>query len=54
VNHRTEIPAGDAGTPHQSAPPDADAPVEFTGHGGVADDNNRRWLTKILDFINPF
>lgn len=32
----------------------ADARVEFTGRGDVADTVERGWLTKILDFINPF
>jgi flagellar L-ring protein FlgH len=32
----------------------ADARVEFTGRGDVADQVDRGWLTKILDFINPF
>jgi flagellar L-ring protein FlgH len=32
----------------------ADAQVEFTGRGDVADQTDRGWLTKILDFINPF
>ena len=32
----------------------ADAQVEFTGRGDVADYTDRGWLTKILDFINPF
>jgi flagellar L-ring protein precursor FlgH len=32
----------------------ADARVEFTGRGDVADTVDRGWLTKILDFINPF
>jgi flagellar L-ring protein precursor FlgH len=32
----------------------ADAQVEFTGRGDVADQVDRGWLTKILDFINPF
>ena len=32
----------------------ADARVEFTGRGDVADQIDRGWLTKFLDFINPF
>jgi flagellar L-ring protein FlgH len=32
----------------------ADAQVEFTGRGDVAEQTDRGWLTKILDFINPF
>jgi flagellar L-ring protein FlgH len=32
----------------------ADARVEFTGRGDVADQVDRGWLTKLLDFINPF
>ena len=32
----------------------ADAQVEFTGRGDVADQVERGWLTKILDKINPF
>jgi flagellar L-ring protein precursor FlgH len=32
----------------------ADAQVEFTGRGDVADTTDRGWLTKILDFISPF
>lgn len=32
----------------------ADARVEFTGRGDVADQVDRGWLTKVLDFINPF
>jgi flagellar L-ring protein precursor FlgH len=32
----------------------ADAQVEFTGRGDIADQVDRGWLTKILDFINPF
>ena len=32
----------------------ADAQVEFTGRGDVADQVERGWLTKILDSINPF
>lgn len=32
----------------------ADARVEFTGRGDVADQIDRGWLSKILDFINPF
>lgn len=32
----------------------ADAQVEFTGRGDIASAVDRGWLTKILDFINPF
>jgi flagellar L-ring protein precursor FlgH len=32
----------------------ADAQVEFTGRGDVADTVDRGWLKKILDAINPF
>ncbi|MEZ4224516.1 MAG: flagellar basal body L-ring protein FlgH [Polyangiaceae bacterium] len=32
----------------------ADARVEFTGRGDIADQVERGWLTKILDSINPF
>lgn len=32
----------------------ADARVEFTGRGDVADQVDRGWLTKLLDSINPF
>lgn len=32
----------------------ADARVEFTGRGDIDDQVNRGWLTKVLDFINPF
>lgn len=32
----------------------ADARVEFTGRGDVADQVDRGWFTKFLDFINPF
>ncbi len=32
----------------------ADARVEFTGRGDMADQIDRGWLTKFLDFINPF
>ena len=32
----------------------ADAQVEFTGRGDVADQVERGWLTKILDKISPF
>jgi len=32
----------------------ADARVEFTGRGDINDQNERGWLTKILDFENPF
>jgi flagellar L-ring protein precursor FlgH len=32
----------------------ADARVEFTGRGDIDDHVERGWLTKILDFVNPF
>jgi flagellar L-ring protein precursor FlgH len=32
----------------------ADAQVEFTGRGDIATAVDRGWLTKVLDFINPF
>lgn len=32
----------------------ADAQVEFTGRGDIADQVDRGWLAKILDAINPF
>jgi flagellar L-ring protein precursor FlgH len=32
----------------------ADARVEFTGRGDINDQVERGWLTKLLDFINPF
>lgn len=32
----------------------ADARVEFTGRGDINDQVERGWLTKILDFVNPF
>lgn len=32
----------------------ADARVEFTGRGDINDQVERGWLTKTLDFINPF
>jgi len=32
----------------------ADARVEFTGRGDINDHVERGWLTKILDFVNPF
>jgi flagellar L-ring protein precursor FlgH len=32
----------------------ADAQIEFTGRGDIADQNNRGWLSKILDAVNPF
>jgi flagellar L-ring protein FlgH len=32
----------------------ADAQVEFTGRGDIADQVDRGWLGKILDAINPF
>ena len=32
----------------------SDARVEFTGRGDINDQVERGWLTKILDFVNPF
>jgi len=32
----------------------ADARVEFTGRGDINDQVERGWLTKMLDFVNPF
>ncbi len=32
----------------------ADAQVEFSGEGDVADSNHRGWLLRLLDVINPF
>jgi flagellar L-ring protein precursor FlgH len=32
----------------------ADAQIEFTGRGDIADQVNRGWLTKLLDWLNPF
>ena len=32
----------------------ADAQIEFTGRGDIADQVNRGWLTKLLDWMNPF
>ena len=32
----------------------ADAQIEFTGRGDIADQVNRGWLTKLLDWANPF
>ncbi len=32
----------------------ADARVEFTGRGDIADQVERGWLSKILDYIKPF
>ena len=32
----------------------ADARVEFTGRGDIDTTTDRGWLTKILDFVNPF
>jgi flagellar L-ring protein precursor FlgH len=32
----------------------ADAQVEFSGEGDVADSNRRGWLLRLLDVINPF
>jgi flagellar L-ring protein precursor FlgH len=43
--------AGDNSVPSSRI---ADAQVEFTGRGDVADTVDRGWLTKVLDFLNPF
>jgi len=32
----------------------ADAQIEFTGRGDMADTIDRGWLTKLLDWLNPF
>lgn len=32
----------------------ADAQVEFTGRGDIADQVERGWLVELLDFLNPF
>jgi flagellar L-ring protein FlgH len=32
----------------------ADAQIEFSGEGDVADTNHRGWLLRLLDVINPF
>lgn len=32
----------------------ADAQVEFTGRGNVAEQTKRGWLTELLDSVNPF
>jgi len=32
----------------------ADAQIEFTGRGDVADQQRKGWLARILDFVNPF
>ena len=32
----------------------ADAEVEFTGRGDMADSIDRGWLTKLIDWLNPF
>jgi flagellar L-ring protein precursor FlgH len=32
----------------------ADAEIEFTGRGDMADAVDRGWLTKLLDWLNPF
>jgi flagellar L-ring protein precursor FlgH len=32
----------------------ADAQVEFTGRGDIADQTDRGWLKKVLDAVNPF
>jgi len=32
----------------------ADAQIEFSGEGDVADSNHRGWLLRLLDVINPF
>lgn len=32
----------------------ADAQIEFTGRGDIADQNRKGWLTRLIDFLNPF
>jgi flagellar L-ring protein FlgH len=32
----------------------ADAQIEFTGRGDMADTIDRGWLTKLIDWLNPF
>ena len=32
----------------------ADAEIEFTGRGDMADTTDRGWLTKLIDWLNPF
>jgi len=32
----------------------ADAQIEFTGRGDVADQQRKGWLARVLDFVNPF
>ena len=32
----------------------ADAQIEFTGRGDVADQQRKGWLTRIIDAVNPF
>jgi flagellar L-ring protein precursor FlgH len=32
----------------------ADAEIEFTGRGDMADTVDRGWLTKLIDWLNPF
>jgi len=32
----------------------ADAQIEFTGRGDIADQNHKGWFAKILDALNPF
>ena len=31
----------------------ADAQIEFTGRGDVADQNRKGWLARLLDSLNP-
>lgn len=32
----------------------ADAQIEFTGRGDIADQNRKGWLLRLIDFLNPF
>ena len=32
----------------------ADAQIEFTGRGDIADQNRKGWLLRLIDFVNPF
>jgi flagellar L-ring protein FlgH len=32
----------------------ADAQIEFTGRGDMADTIDRGWFTKLIDWLNPF
>jgi flagellar L-ring protein precursor FlgH len=32
----------------------ADAQIEFTGRGDVADQQRKGWLARVLEFVNPF